>query len=67
MKSKRGWDYLQQHQQSRYFLASQLPSLLYDTEAFVRRATLDAICCLVENRSCQGMKMEIENKPNSIK
>ncbi|KAG1350294.1 hypothetical protein G6F62_003322 [Rhizopus arrhizus] len=66
MKSKRGWDYLQQHQQSRYFLASQLPSLLYDTEAFVRRATLDAICCLVENRSCQGMKMEIENKPNSI-
>lgn len=66
MKSKQGWDYIQQHQQSRYFLASQLPSLLYDTEAFVKRAALDAMDCLVQNRSCQGMAMEIENKPNTL-
>jgi hypothetical protein len=57
MKTKEGWNYIQQHKYSRE-LASTLPKLLYDTEAFVRRATLDAILCLVYNRSCQGMEMD---------
>jgi hypothetical protein len=63
MKCKEGWDYIQQHKVSRD-LASKLPSLLYDTEAFVRRATLDAIICLVENRSCQGMEMRVNDSSN---
>jgi hypothetical protein len=63
MKCKEGWDYIQQNQSSRE-LSSKLPTLLYDTEAFVRRATLDAINCLVENRSCQGMTMEIIDSKN---
>ncbi|CEG83507.1 hypothetical protein RMATCC62417_17414 [Rhizopus microsporus] len=67
MRSRQGWDYMQQHQESREFLASRLPSLLYDTEAFVRRATLDAISCLIEKRSCQGMHMDIESKSQSLK
>ncbi|CEG74148.1 hypothetical protein RMATCC62417_09404 [Rhizopus microsporus] len=66
MRSRQGWDYMQQHQESREFLASRLPSLLYDTEAFVRRATLDAIGCLIEKRSCQGMHMDIESKSQSL-
>lgn len=68
MKCKEGWDYIQQHQQSRE-LSSKLPSMLYDTEAFVRRATLDAITCLVRNRSCQGVTMEIidSKDENSLK
>jgi hypothetical protein len=63
MKCKEGWNYIQQHEASRE-LSSKLPSLLYDTEAFVRRATLDAIVCLVHNRSCQGMTMEIKDSKN---
>ncbi|CEP11303.1 hypothetical protein [Parasitella parasitica] len=63
MKCKEGWDYIQQHKVSRD-LAAKLPGLMYDTEAFVRRAALDAISCLIENRSCQGMIMEIENSKN---
>ncbi|KAI8987103.1 armadillo-type protein [Pilobolus umbonatus] len=60
MKCKQGWNYIQLHKQSRE-LASALPKLLYDSEAFVRRSALDAVTCLVNNRSCQGMAMEIEN------
>lgn len=63
MKCKEGWDYIQQHKVSRD-LAATLPCLLYDTEAFVRRATLDAISCLIENRSSQGMLMETEDSKN---
>lgn len=63
MKCKEGWDYIQQHKVSRD-LAGKLPSLLYDTEAFVRRATLDAIICLVENRSCQGMEFQVNDSLN---
>ncbi|KAF1800470.1 hypothetical protein FB192DRAFT_1380882 [Mucor lusitanicus] len=63
MACREGWDYIQQHKVSRD-LAAKLPCLLYDTEAFVRRAALDAICCLVENRSCQGMLMEAEDSKN---
>lgn len=68
MRCKEGWDYIQQHKVARD-LAAKLPCLLYDSEAFVRRAALDAINCLVENRSCQGMRMEIENTKsrNSLK
>ncbi|KAI9483166.1 MAG: armadillo-type protein [Benjaminiella poitrasii] len=66
MASKEGWDYVQQHKVSRE-LAAKLPSLLHDTEAFVRRAALDAIICLVKNRFCQGMLMEIKDQPNSLK
>ncbi|KAI7908207.1 armadillo-type protein [Cokeromyces recurvatus] len=67
MMCEEGWGYIQQHQISRN-LAAKLPSLLYDTEAIVRRAALDAIICLVKNRSCQGMKMEIKdsNQQNSL-
>lgn len=57
MRSKDGWYFIQQHQRIRE-VASQLPRFLYDTEAFVRRAALDAICCLVTNRSCEGMTIE---------
>ncbi|KAJ8658480.1 hypothetical protein O0I10_005833 [Lichtheimia ornata] len=57
MRSKDGWYFIQQHQRIRE-VASQLPRFLYDTEAFVRRAALDAICCLVSNRSCEGMTIE---------
>ncbi|KAI8877524.1 hypothetical protein K501DRAFT_230121 [Backusella circina FSU 941] len=60
MKTREGWDYIQQHKCSRE-LASTLPKLLYDSEAFVRRATLDAILCLVDNRSCQGMEMDAKS------
>lgn len=63
MQCKEGWDYIQQHTSSRE-LSSKLPNLLYDTEAFVRRAAIDAIICLVRNRSCQGMTMEIEDSKN---
>ncbi|KAL9539350.1 hypothetical protein MBANPS3_010310 [Mucor bainieri] len=63
MACREGWDYIQQHKVSRD-LAAKLPCLLYDTEAFVRRAALDAISCLVENRSCQGMLMEVEDSQN---
>ncbi|KAI8991810.1 armadillo-type protein [Mycotypha africana] len=54
IRSREGWEYIQQHKVSRD-IASALPSFLYDTEAFVRRAALDAINSLVQNRSCQGM------------
>lgn len=60
VKCKGGWDYIQEHQVSKD-LAGKLPSMLYDSEAFVRRAGLDAIICLVRNRSCAGMTMEIED------
>ncbi|KAI8642330.1 armadillo-type protein [Parasitella parasitica] len=63
LKCSQGWDYIQQHKISRD-LAAKLPCLLYDTEAFVRRAALDTINCLVENRSCQSMLMEIEDSKN---
>jgi capsule polysaccharide modification protein KpsS len=63
MKCKEGWEYIQRHTASRE-LSSKLPSLLYDTEAFVRRAVIDAIVCLVDNRSCQGMTMEIKDSKN---
>lgn len=66
MKCKGGWDYIQQHKVSRD-LAGKLPSLLHDTEAFVRRAALDAIICLVRNRSCQGMTMEVQDSDTSLK
>lgn len=59
MQCKEGWDYVQQHKVSRD-LAAKLPHLLYDTEAFVRRATIDALVCLVHYRSCQGMAMTLE-------
>ncbi|RCI02426.1 hypothetical protein CU098_000638, partial [Rhizopus stolonifer] len=65
MVSKEGWEYIQKNQVSRD-LASQLPRFLHDTEAFVRRATLDAIICLVQHRSCQGMAMEIESSDHSL-
>lgn len=63
MQCKEGWDYIQQHTASRE-LSSKLPNLLYDTEAFVRRAAIDTIICLVRNRSCQGMTIEIEDSKN---
>lgn len=60
MKCKGGWDYIQEHKVSKE-LAGQLPRLLYDPEAFVRRAGLDAILCVVRNRSCAGMTMEVQD------
>ncbi|KAI8099573.1 uncharacterized protein BX664DRAFT_321628 [Halteromyces radiatus] len=54
MKTGPGWIFIQQHERLRN-LSSTLPRLLYDTEAFVRRATLDAMNCLVEHRSCEGL------------
>ncbi|ORZ07916.1 hypothetical protein BCR42DRAFT_425720 [Absidia repens] len=54
MKTGPGWNFIQQHEQLRSF-SRTLPRLLYDTEAFVRRATLDAMSCLVEHRSCEGL------------
>lgn len=47
-----------QRNQHTHHIASRLPPLLYDSEAFVRRAALDAIGCLVENRSCEGLPVE---------
>jgi hypothetical protein len=49
-----GWRFIQQHERLRT-LSRTLPRLLYDTEAFVRRATLDAMSCLVAHRSCEGL------------
>ncbi|KAG2218191.1 hypothetical protein INT45_006826 [Circinella minor] len=57
MQSKEGWMFIQRNQHTRR-IASELPGMLYDTEAFVRRAALDAIRCLVANRSCEGMVIE---------
>ncbi|KAI9490173.1 armadillo-type protein [Zychaea mexicana] len=57
MQSKDGWMFIQRNQHTRR-IASELPGMLYDTEAFVRRAALDAILCLVANRSCEGMVIE---------
>ncbi|CAO3599582.1 unnamed protein product [Absidia cylindrospora] len=54
MKTGPGWNFIQQHEQLRTF-SRTLPRLLYDTEAFVRRATLDAMSCLVAHRSCEGL------------
>lgn len=65
MQCKEGWDYVQQHKVARD-LAAKLPNLLYDTEAFVRRAAIDAIVCLVQYRSCQGMAMEIKESSQHL-
>ncbi|KAI8342708.1 armadillo-type protein, partial [Chlamydoabsidia padenii] len=54
MKTGSGWLFIQQHERLRN-LSRTLPHLLYDTEAFVRRATLDAMSCLVAHRSCEGL------------
>ncbi|KAI8366071.1 uncharacterized protein BYT42DRAFT_588798 [Radiomyces spectabilis] len=57
LKSTEGWGYIQQHPECRD-ISAKLPSLLHDSEAFVRRASLDAITALVANRSCQGLELE---------
>ncbi|KAG0167660.1 hypothetical protein DFQ28_005838 [Apophysomyces sp. BC1034] len=57
MKNKAGWNFIQKNQLAQS-IAKNLPRLLRDDEAIVRRATLDAVICLVTNRSCQGMAME---------
>ncbi|KAI8139279.1 hypothetical protein BJV82DRAFT_627849 [Fennellomyces sp. T-0311] len=57
MQSKEGWSFIQRNQYTRR-IACELPGMLYDTEAFVRRAALDAIRCLVAHRSCEGMTIE---------
>ncbi|ORZ00261.1 armadillo-type protein [Syncephalastrum racemosum] len=56
MRIKEGWEYIQQKQSVRT-VAEKLPSLLYDDEPQVRRATLDAIGCLIINHSCEGMSV----------
>ncbi|CAO3647082.1 unnamed protein product [Cunninghamella blakesleeana] len=62
MKTGPGWLFIQQHEKLRE-LSHHLPILLYDTEGFVRRATLDAMICLVTNRSCEGLNiMQEENE-----
>ncbi|KAF7727087.1 hypothetical protein EC973_008050 [Apophysomyces ossiformis] len=57
MTNMEGWHFVQKNQLTQD-IAKRLPRLLHDSEAFVRRATLDAIICLVTNRSCEGMAME---------
>ncbi|CAO3622099.1 unnamed protein product [Cunninghamella echinulata] len=67
MKTGPGWLFIQQHEKLRE-LSHHLPKLLYDTEGFVRRATLDAMICLVTNRSCEGLIIkqdkEVEDEDN---
>ena len=63
MQSKEGWMFIQRNQHTRQ-IASELPGMLYDTEAFVRRAALDAIRCLVANRSSEGMVIESGASPD---
>lgn len=67
MKTGPGWLFIQQHEKLRE-LSYHLPKLLYDTEGFVRRATLDAMICLVTNRSCEGLVIkqdkEVGNEDN---
>ncbi|KAI7872728.1 armadillo-type protein [Spinellus fusiger] len=53
-QNKQGWSFIQAHYKTRD-VARQLPRLLYDDEAFVRRAALDVLTCLIEHRSCQGI------------
>ncbi|KAF9922771.1 BRCA1-associated ATM activator 1 [Linnemannia zychae] len=49
MRDTRGWNGMREkHLEER--LSAQLPSLIRDSEAFVRRAVLDAMTCLVSER-----------------
>lgn len=66
IKHDEGWCYIQRHEQSKTLL-KKLPSLLHDSEAFVRRAGLDTIICLAQYRSCQGINMEIEQSEDSLR
>ncbi|KAI8077520.1 hypothetical protein BDF21DRAFT_439038 [Thamnidium elegans] len=65
MKCKEGWCYIQRDESMK--LVESLPSLLHDDEAFVRRAALDCINCLVAYQSGQGIKIEYNESKDSLK
>ncbi|KAI9365601.1 armadillo-type protein [Pilaira anomala] len=66
IKHDEGWCYIQRHEQSKTLL-KKLPSLLHDSEAFVRRAGLDTIICLAQYRLCQGINMEMGQSEDSLR
>ncbi|KAI9259964.1 hypothetical protein EDC94DRAFT_635351 [Helicostylum pulchrum] len=65
IKCKEGWCYIQKDETMK--LVESLPSLLHDDEAFVRRAALDCINCLVGYQSGQGIKIEYSESKDSLK
>lgn len=65
IKCKEGWCYIQKDESMK--LVASLPSLLHDDEAFVRRAALDCINCLIAYQSGQGIKIEYSESKDSLK
>lgn len=49
MRDPRGWNGMREKNLEER-LSAQLPSLIRDSEAFVRRAVLEAMICLVSER-----------------